>query len=216
MKTPVTVSRIRNHFTYSWWKYALLIVIAVLGWDIIYTVTRYRAPEDKKVVLSVYVYADSEGLESYMTQVNATEMPEMEEMYTIYTTLDSTYTDMIFSTHLAAGEGDVFIINRDMFQRYAASAAFLPLEEDAETTAPLEAAEISLSQGWRTETETGERHLYGIPCANLPGITRYIAEPQDAYIVVAVNNQNDENVLHFLHIFLRDMLEAPELPAEGA
>ena len=39
MKTPVTKQTLRTHFTYSWWKYALLAVLAVFGIDLLYTVT---------------------------------------------------------------------------------------------------------------------------------------------------------------------------------
>ena len=208
MKTPVTRKRLRNHLTYSWWKYALLIVFAVFGWNIIYTVTQYRAPEDKKVTVNMYVYGDQDALNAYMAEVNATLMPEMEQMDSIFTALDDSYGDMILSTHMAASEGDIYLLDRTHFQQSAAAGAFLPLETETELVAMLEGAGVSLSQGWRTESETGARHLYGIPCAALPGMASYVYMPDDCYMAVLISNQNDENVLRFLNIFVGDLLAA--------
>lgn len=209
MKTPITKQRLRNHLTYGWWKYALLIVFAVFGWNLIYTVTRYRAPEEKKIVINLYVYGDQQALNNYMADVNANQMPEMEEMDCIFTTMDNTYGDMILSTHMAASEGDLYMLDRTRFQQSAASGAFLPLEDKPELMAMLEEAGISLSQGWRTESETGEKHLYGIPCAELPGMAAYVYNPSDCYLSVLISNQNDENVLRFLNIFISDLLAPP-------
>ena len=210
MKTPISKQRLRNHMTYNWWKYLLLVVIAIFGWNITYTMTRYRVPEEKQVIVNLYVYADQSALDAYMAEVNATLMPEMEEMRTAYTALDDMYGEMVFSTHLAANEGDIYVLNRDYFQRSASSGAFLPLEDQTELIAALEEAGVSLSQGWRAMSDTGERHLFGIPCANLPGMAAYVMDPSDCYLAVQYGNRNDENVLRFLQIFIDDLLKKPE------
>lgn len=214
MKTPITQQRLRNHLTYSWWKYALLVVLAIFGWNIIYTVTRYRPPEEKRVIMNLYVVANQPALNAYMAEINETLMPEMEEMCTMYSAPDSMYGDMIFSTHLAASEGDVYLVNRDYFQRYASSGPYLPLEDQTELMAMLEEAGISLSQGWRSLNEGGERHLFAIPCANLPGMAAYVETPADCYLVVLAGNRNDENVLRFLNIFVSDLLKPIDTPEE--
>lgn len=213
MKTPITRLRLRNHLTYSWWKYALLVLVAILGWNIIYTVTRYRPPEEKRIVVNVYTYGTQDALSAYMADVNANLMPEMEEMICTYVAPDNTYGDMVYSAHLAAAEGDIHILSRDSFQRYSPSGAYIPLEGDEELLAMLEEAGVSVTQGWRVESETGERHLYGIPCANLPGMSDYVYTPGDCYIVVLCRNGNDENVTAFLHQFIADLLQAPEADA---
>ena len=46
---PITKNKIRNHFHYSFWKYLVLIAIALFGWNLIYTSTRYQSPENLKV-----------------------------------------------------------------------------------------------------------------------------------------------------------------------
>ena len=49
LKMPITKNKIRNHFHYSFWKYLVLIAIALFGWNLIYTTTRYRPPENAKI-----------------------------------------------------------------------------------------------------------------------------------------------------------------------
>lgn len=212
MKTPITKQRLRNHLTYAWWKYLLLIVIAILGWNLFYTVTRYTPPEDKRVTISLYVYGDQTALNEYMAEVNETLMPDMEDMSVMYNPLDDVYGSMIISAHVFAAEGDIWLLDRDEFLNYASTGVFIALETQPELLAMLQEAGISLSQGWRTETESGERHLFGIPCANLPGLAAYVADPSDCYLCVLYRNGNDENVFKFLNIFMEDMLQEPETP----
>ena len=47
MKTPITQEKIKNHLTYASWKYALLIIVAIFGWNLIYSVTQSQPPEEK-------------------------------------------------------------------------------------------------------------------------------------------------------------------------
>ena len=47
--TPLNMKTLKNHLHYSWWKYALMAVLCVLFWDLFFTMTAPRVPEDKKV-----------------------------------------------------------------------------------------------------------------------------------------------------------------------
>ena len=49
MRLPITRERIRTHFHYAWWQYVLLVCLAIFGWNLLYTTTRYRSPESLKV-----------------------------------------------------------------------------------------------------------------------------------------------------------------------
>lgn len=219
MKTPITKEKLQNHFTYSLWKYVLLAVVAIFGWNIIYSVTAYRAPEEKKVVLGVYSYGSEENINAYMEQVRLDLMPDMEEMVAMYIMPDEVYGDMILTTRIAARDCDMYILPRDQFQSYAAQGAYMALDEVLpDLVADLEAAGISLSRGYRTFEETGEKHQYAIPCADLPGIQSMLqCDTSDMYAGVFFATGNDENVLKFFEQFIRDMMIEPEtveIPAE--
>ncbi len=49
MKTPLTKARWKHHLAYNGWKYILVLILSIIGWNLIYTMTAYRPPEDKKV-----------------------------------------------------------------------------------------------------------------------------------------------------------------------
>lgn len=219
MKTPITKEKLQHHFSYSLWKYALLLVIAVFGWNIVFSVTAHRAPEEKKVILGVYAYGEDSFINTYMEQIRTDLMPDMEEMTSMYIMPDEAYGDMILTTRVAARDCDIYVLPRTQFQSYAAQGAFMPLEEVLPgLIADLEAAGVSLSRGSRALEGSTEKHQYAIPCADLPGISAMLqCDTNDMYIGVFYVTDNDENVLKFFEQFIRDMLEEPvmiELPAE--
>lgn len=218
MKTPVTKEKFQNHITYSLWKYALLVVLAVFGWNLTYSATAPQTPEEKKIILGIYAYGDEENINAYMEQVRVELLPEMEDMSAMYIMPDETYGSMILSTRFAARECDIYILDKASFQGYAGQGAFMALEEVLpDLIADLEAAGVSLSRGKRTNEETGEKHQYGIPCAELPGLQPMLmSDMSDMYLSVFFSTENDDNVLIFFEQLVRDMMVDPtaEVAAE--
>ena len=219
MKTPITMARLQNHISYSWWKYALLALVAIFGWNIIYSMTAYRAPEEKKIVLGVYSYGSDSNIMAYMEQVRLDLMPDMEEMEAMYIMPDQAYGDMILTTRVAARDCDIYILPRTQFQNFASQGAYMPLEEVLpDLVADLEAAGVSLSRGNRANEESGEKHQYAIPCAGLPGMSPMLqCDASDLYIGVFFETGTNENVLKFFDQFVRDMMLEPVViqdPAE--
>ena len=213
MKTPVTSKSLRQHFTYNWWVYLLIALLAFGLVDLLYTVTAYRSPRDKTIGFYVYGYVNDTGLSAYMNNVRETEMSDMEEMTPVMLAMDDTYGPMQLMTYLSAGEGDVYMLPREQFLNYSMGGSMVPLENDAELMALFDAAGVNLQSGWRKETETGENHLYGIPQDKLPGLIQY-AYAQDGFLCVPLTGGNQENAMKFLRILCRDMITAP--PEETA
>lgn len=211
MKTPLTKKRIQDHFSYCWWKYVLVAAVAVLGWNVIYSMTAYRPPEEKKVVLGVYANGSESNVAAYMQEVKRIHLPDMEDVSPMYILPDTQYGDMILSTRIVARECDIYVLPREQFQSYAAQGAFMPLDVVLpDLVATLEEAGVSLSRGWRTVEDTGEKHLYGVPCTDLPGaLSMLYTDTSDMYIGVFYETGNDENVLKFMDIFIHDLLNEP-------
>ncbi len=206
MKTPVNAGTLRQHLTYSWWKYALMIILGTLAVNLLYTVTAYRSPAEKKVELYVYGLADEQKLKAYMEEVQSEKMPDMEEMNVLLLTTDATYGPMQLSTYIAAGEGDLYILPRDEFVSLASSGAWLPLEDEQELVTLLSGAGVNLQSGWRRDADTGVSHLYGIPIAKLPGLADYLYV-ENGYLCALISGGNDENTFRFLRILCEDMLK---------
>lgn len=219
METPVTKKRLQDHLAYSWWKYALLVIIAAMGWNIFYSMTAYRSPEEKKVIVGVYSAGSESNLSAYMQQVQQVHLTDMEQVEPMYILPDETYGDMILTTRIVANECDIYILPGTQFQNWAAQGAFMPLDELLPgLESDLTEAGISLSRGRRTNNETGEKHLYGIPCKDLPAAMNMLwTDPGDLYISVFHTTGNDENVLRFMDIFVHDLMnEPPATPTDLA
>ncbi len=212
MKTPVNARTLKNHFTYSWWKYLLVLLAGIFLVNLIFTVTAPRIPEDKKVEFYICGLADEQKLTSYLENVRLSEMPDMESLTYVTLYQEETYGVMQLMTHMAAHEGDIYLMRRDDFLSYAANGVFKPLEDDEELMSFFADAGVDLRRGWRTLSESDETHLYGIPADVLPGLS-YMCYADNGYLAVLDFNGNDENSMKFLRILCRDMITAPE-PAE--
>ena len=213
MKTPINAETLRHHFTYSWWKYVLVLIAGIFLVNLIFTVTTPRIPEDKRVDFYIYGLSDSESLNAYMEKIRSEEMPDMEIMTSLTMFPNDAYGPMQLMTYMSAQEGDVFLLTRDEFLSYASSGAFLPLEEDEELMGIFNEAGIDLRRGWRTLADSDETHLYGIPADMLPGLNA-LCYADNGFLTVTVYNGNQENVMKFLRILCRDMLIAPEAENE--
>lgn len=206
MKTPVTRKAIQQHWNYSWWKYLLLAAGCLFAWNLFFTTTAYRPPAEKKVDFYVCGGVQDE-IDAYMENVRLNEMYDMEQMSSVVLMSDDYYSNMQLTTYIYASEGDVYLLGAKEFQSFAEAGAFLPLEDREMVTAAAENADITVDRGWRTCTDTGERHLYGIPATKLTGLNAFSIGVKDMYLCVLYNNGNDENSLKFLSILIRDMAE---------
>ena len=215
MKTPINKQTLRQHLTYSWWKYLLMAALAFGAVDLLYTMTAYRVPEEKKVEFYVYGYADETKLNDYLEALRLSEMPDQEEISCQVMLDDGNYGPMQLMTYVAAHEGDVYLLSRDEFLSMASSGALMALEEDEALMDIFNSENISLQNGWRKNTESGETHLYGIPYDKLPGLAPY-CYAQNGYLCVMISNLNDDNVMKFTRLLCREMIVPPPEAQESA
>lgn len=208
MKTSVNAGSLKNHFTYSWWKYILVLLAGTFLVNLLFTVTRPKVPEDKRVDLYVIGYADQEKLNAWLEEVRLEELPDMESVSSAVSFPDETYGAMIVTTYFAAQEGDLYLLPRDQFLTYSAQGAFVPLEEDRELMDLFNEAGLDLRRGWRTLSDSDETHLYGIPLDALPGLNS-LCYVENGFLAVTVYNGNMDNVMKFCRILCRDMITAP-------
>lgn len=207
MKTPMNAARLRHHLNYSWWKYVLLIIVAGLGWSLIFSVTQYRAPEEKKVVVYIYGIGEDAAFNAYLEQVRLDQMSDMEDMHATFSMPDDQYGPMVLMAHISAGEGDLYIFPRDQYQTYINTGLFEPLEDLPELALLDPAQQPAIERAWRKD-EGGNRHLFGIPLSALPGL-RELVVGDDYYLSIATNNQNEENTYKLFRILVNDFCTPP-------
>lgn len=136
--TKLTRDRLKNHYQYGKMIYVGIIIVAVMLADVLFTVTAYRSPGERKVEIElVGVYADETNAapfeqaaleagqaferardeaagidvnaEGYETQLELVQF--MSVMYDM-TSEDAYYDQQRFMVMLAANEGDIFIVDR--------------------------------------------------------------------------------------------------------
>lgn len=214
LNLPWSKDRLKSHFQYGSWKYLLLIVLSFFVWDLIYSATAYRPPQDKRIDLYIQsVTASQEDLQHYFEEIRADVVPDMELVSTAMlmgTTQSDIYAAQQLTTYLMAGEGDIYILTGPDFKQYASQGVFLRLDELIEQGKLDNAKDLQLNKGmvaiqeYDSDTEemvtVSANHLYGIPMESLFGfLTDLNIDNRDRFLAVTIFNQNDENVLKFLN-----------------
>lgn len=214
LKTPINKETFRQHLTYNTWKYLVMLVAVIFGWNLIYTVTAYRPPEDKRI--DVYIQsatASDEKVDAFLEPIWREVTPDMESVHSVLLAVGEDYTtNMQLTTYIAAGEGDIYFLEEDFFKSFASQGAFVELDELVEN-GTLDLTDIDASAG-RVKIATQfdekdnptvyEQHLYGVPLKSLYGyMTELQVDNRNLYAVIMVSNHNDENVVPFFNAMIQ-------------
>ncbi len=214
-KTPLTRKKLSDHFTYHGWKYLLLVIGAILGWNLIYAQTAYRVPQEKRIDVYIKCATTSqEAADSFLEKVWKESVPEMELVSaTLMATTNDYTSEMQMGVWIAAGEGDIYILPAADFKNYASAGAFVNLEsfvEDGSLSVDgvdLSAGKVCASAGSDSEGNTiyeEEPQLYGIPLDSHYGYMEGMSlDNRGMVMCVLMANQNDANVMPFLNALLQ-------------
>lgn len=207
MRLPITRERIRTHFHYGWWQYALLIGLAIFGWNLLYTTTRYRSPEALKVEWycqgAVSMEAQAQ-LDALLEELRLQLFPEMEEVTFTTIVYDQTYGDMQLLVWSSAGQGDLYMLEREQFQNLASGGGLADLTPYIESGA-LSMGDMDLSAGYVTDTETGKKYLMGIPVDSLTGLEAYGIVPEGMVMGLLANGGNLDNTAKLMQWLIDNM-----------
>lgn len=215
IQIPITKKRIQNHFNYFWWAYVLIIALAILGWNLIHTVTRYQSPPELKVewFFGGYQTDNGTGGETLMKRAHQEVLPDMEVVSYLQIMTDDAYGSQSLTTWAFAGEGDLYTLNRESFQNMAGGGAMMNLQPYVDS-GELNVDGIDLTGCYVTVPESGEQWLCGIPMSALPGLSQYSLYGDDHIMCVLINGGNDANTVKLLGWLLENFREPAELPVE--
>lgn len=214
ISTPVNKRTMKHHLDYHGWKYVLLVVLAVAGWSLIYTMTRPIAPADKRI--DIYIQSETameENIRAFVDPLWQEVVPEMEEVNTATLLVSDEYNaSMQMMVHIGAVDGDIYLMDEEYFKRFARQGAFVPLEGLIES-GKLNVDGIDLEKGYQDNVleydendvpKVIENHLYGIPLESLYGfMTEMQVDNRKLYACIAVNNGNEENVIRFFDAMIQ-------------
>lgn len=197
---------LKYHFQYSWWKYLLALVLSTFGVNLIFSMTAYRPPEEKKI--EIYLcngYAETQQMQEALWPEILAVCPDQEELTVLNIDLsaDDYYTQMQFTTYAGAQEGDILLLPMESLISLAQGGAdgmFLELTPYIESGA-LDVEGFDLS-GMVFKSEMGEDGVYGIPADHLYGLLDYSVIPHDSVLCVTGYSGNEENVVRVLDLML--------------
>lgn len=166
LKTKITRQALKHHFEYMGWLYIVIPLLLALFWSLTYTLTEYRPPDDK--VLSLYLvgsYMENDRVDA-LSQELAVTFPQMEQIDLLNVPVEDA-NDMAnnqrLSTYLYAGQGDVYIMQKELFEVYVKNDTFVALDGLIDT-------DIDLSSTTLPTDYDPEPHIYGIPTDSLYGL----------------------------------------------
>lgn len=209
-ETKITKARIKNHFTYSWWKYVLLVLAAIIGWNLIYTSTAYRPPKGKRLDIYFVTNAVPDETLAWMKDDILERYPEVEDSSVasiVYTADDNYYGSMQLTTYVGAGEGDLILLPRERFEMFAKGGTFFPLDEVIESGA-LDLRGIDISATTLT-TDEGETGIYGVPLTSLYGLMEYSVDNRDLVVGVLAYSPNFDRAVDWID-WLIETMQAPK------
>jgi len=206
---PITKDQIRNHFHYNLWKYVLLIVVAVFGWNLLFTTTSYRVPADRKVEFYAEGYQTDEtaaAMDELVARIHRELLPEMEAVSYRFLFLDDTYGPMQLMIWASAGEGDLYLLTKEHFLQLTGGGATVDLRPYIDS-GKLQVEGIHLAPGLVRDAETGQMVQYGIPADSLVRLAEYGLVTKGGILTVLGSGQNEEEAVLFLDELLRCMRE---------
>ncbi|MBO4378436.1 MAG: hypothetical protein IK133_04915 [Clostridia bacterium] len=210
IKTPITKARLRTHLAYNFWKYLIAIVGSIFAWNLIYTTTAYRAPQEKRVDLYIQsTYITEESTEKFIKPIWESSVPDMETVTSVILAGSADYySNMQLSVYIMAGEGDIYLLSTADFKNFASQGAFIDLAPYIESgQINVEGIDISAGKVALVNDEglpVGDNIQFGIPAYTLSGYTD-MGMQDYGNIVMAVTtfNGNQENVLKFFDAFIQ-------------
>lgn len=200
--TRITKERLKNHWVYSSWKYLLMVVIFVAGWNLTYSVTEYKPPREKRLEMYVLSQAfNDENIRALAQEMSpefvGEEEGDMEALnfYTMsYGGSDDTYGPQVLMTRLASHEGDIYMVDEQTMSSFISQELALPLDEYIAAGA-LNVDGIDLETGTRAEPigedESGNtlygstRLVYALPAEQLYGmLENELVDNRGMYFVI--------------------------------
>ena len=182
----LTKKRLKNHFAYNWWKYALSAAVSAMLVSIVFAVTAYRPPAEKKVELYVLNgYIDTETFQRDFWPELQARKPEQEELTVL------------------------FLISRDEMRRITADGA---QEALVELTGYLDSGVID-ANGMDLKNGTFDRGdgttaVYAIPADTLTGLSQYGNDPKNSLLCIPIYTKNADSAAALIGLMLEKLAAA--------
>lgn len=202
MKQPrIDSESLKHHFGYSWWCYVVFGLLLIAFWSIRYSATRYVPPAEKSIYVNFVGAYVPDALVEELTLKGEEAFPEMELIDIYCMLLDGNDSEAAYAAQqklmvmTAAGEGDVYMIDRGMFLNYARIGLFEPLDamiaEGGELNGLFSEEDIA-SCTLNLEEEGFGEHCFGLPADKFYTYYDYGVDPSRYVLTRTSYSKNPE------------------------
>ncbi len=202
----VNKETLQNHLHYDWWKYVVGIVVTIMMWNLVFTMSRPQTPRDKKV--DIFLVGDfllEEKAES-VSQRMLEDFPDLLEINFLNIPLGDPELEVMgrqkLMVMIGAQEGDIFVFSKEEFEAYAKQGAFMPLDEyiDDEITKyvseeELEEYKLSVEDEY---AEDKQPHIYGIPLKGVTLLNDTGYDVEDKVVSIIAYSKNREKAIEVM------------------
>lgn len=205
IKDRMTKKWLKNHISYSWWKYLLLCAACVFCVDMLFSMTAYRAPEEKKVeVYVLHDYVEASAMREALSGTFFERFPEQEELTVLSINIgsDDMYARMQFTAYAAAQQGDVYMMPFSEFKNLTAEEydAFVDLAPYIESGV-IKLRGIDVSE-YAVKHADGTQSVYAIPSDTLYGMTQYSNDPAGSVLCLTSFGGNIDHAAQMLNLMI--------------
>lgn len=203
MTLNLSKANIKTHFTYNWWKYVLAIPGIFLLWDLLFTTTHYRTPENQKLewyYQGIVQYETEQRAAEIIADVAAAVADDVEETSFVIAGTDENYGVMQLYVWMAAGEGDIYTLTEAEFSKDG--TMMVPLQPYIDD-GTLQVGNLNLKKGIVKDADTGEKVLCGIPGKYFPGLIEQGFDTTDMTFCVLVTGGNVDTSVKALNEMLQ-------------
>lgn len=203
----------QNHIRYNWWKYLTVVLCAWIGWSVLFSVTAYRVPPERKIdIYFVGPYVGYENLEALKTELKAA-MPDVEEFNCYPMTLEGDAESQSMAVqkltlYMAAAEGDIYLLPRQWFLSFTSQDGCAPLDEYLASGALKPNGDYEKGCVTRKEGEFVGKHVFGVPLAEQYGlITREGFDNRNILAAVTSYSKNKDNAVRTIQWLIDNRTE---------
>lgn len=228
--TKITLQKWKDHYSYAKKVYIIGALIAAAVASLIFSVTRYVAPNERAVIIQlVDTYADPTKLNADIPEMLAvgheydSSLEEVSFLTISYVGDDNYEGSQVYTVQVYAGDNDIYFQNDVLNQRMINEGYALALEY----MDGFEAFEEKYGEYiiWQTienddedededeEDETAlEEHAYSVDVSALLGINQRGAyDVRGKYALIAINSQNANTCFRVLTDMFDRFIPAEEI-----
>lgn len=227
--TKITLQKWKDHYSYAKKVYIIGALIAVGVASLIFSVTRYVAPDERAVVIQlVDTYADTTKMDPELPALLAagqeydSSLEEVSFLTISYVGDDNYEGSQVYTVQVYAGGNDIYFQNELLTQRMVEEGYTVALDTlEGFDEFNEKYSEYVLWQAIQTEEaeedeeaeySEPEEHAYCVDISALLGINqRGVYDVREKYAVIMINSKNINTSFHVLAEMFDRYIPAEEI-----